>query len=260
MTVTLTNPQELPILGKITLLGRTGMSRSFMRGARDAVPVALGYFAISFTLGLVARRAGLTAFEAAFASLITNTSAGQFAGFAAIAAGSPLMETALTQVVVNLRYVLMSSGLTQRVERDATLPRRLVIAFDVTDELFALGVSKVGPLEPAYYYGMMAATIPCWALGTFLGALSGALLPPLILAAASVALYAMFIAVIAPPAKKDLKVLMLCLIAMALSALLRFLPPTAHFSGGLRVMLVALPVSGVAAFLFPKGKEEARDA
>ncbi len=236
------------------------MPRSFMRGARDAVPVALGYFAVSFTLGLVARRAGLTALEAAFASLITNTSAGQFAGFAAIAAGSSLLETALAQIVVNLRYVLMSSGLTQKVKREATLPRRLLIAFDVTDELFALGVSRDGALEPAYYYGMMAATIPCWALGTYLGALFGALLPPLVLAAASVALYAMFLAAIAPPAKKDTRLLILCLIAMALSLLLRFLPFSAQLSSGLRVMLVALSVSFVAAILFPKGEEEARDA
>ena len=236
------------------------MSRQFKKGARDAVPVAMGYLAVSFTLGLVARRAGLSAGEAAFASLITNTSAGQFAGFTAIAAGSSLLETALTQAVVNLRYVLMSSGLTQKVRREASLPERLLIAFDVTDELFALGVSGEGPLEPAYYYGMMAATIPCWALGTWLGALGGALLPPLVLAAASVALYAMFIAVIAPPARKDNRVLTLCVIAMALSALLRFLPFFAGLSGGLRVMLAALSVSGIAAFLFPKGEEETRDA
>lgn len=236
------------------------MSRSFIRGARDAVPVALGYFAVSFTLGLVARRAGLTPFEAAFASLITNTSAGQFAGFSAIAAGSSLLETALAQIVVNLRYVLMSAGLTQKVKREAALPRRLLIAFDVTDELFALGVSQDGALEPAYYYGMMAATIPCWALGTFLGALFGALLPPLMLAAASVALYAMFLAAIAPPAKKDLRLLILCLIAMGLSLLLRLLPFSTQLSSGMRVMLVALSVSGVAAVLFPKGEEEAQDA
>lgn len=227
----------------------------FQQGMKDGLPVALGYLAVSFTLGIAARRAGLTGLQAAFASLITNTSAGQFAGFTAMVASVSLLETAAAQLVVNLRYVLMSIGLTQKVRRDASLLQRLLIAFDVTDELFALGISREGALEPRYYYGMMMVTIPNWALGTFLGTVFGALLPAILLKAVGVALYAMFIAVVVPPAKKSRPVLLVCLFAMGLSLLLHYLPFTKDLSSGLRVAIAALLVSGAAAFAFSPQKE-----
>lgn len=232
------------------------MKTEFQQGMKDGLPVALGYLAVSFTLGIAARRAGLTGLQAAFASLITNTSAGQFAGFTAMAAGVSLLETAVAQVVVNLRYVLMSVGLTQKVRRDASLLQRLLIAFDVTDELFALGISREGALDPRYYYGMMAVTIPNWALGTFLGTVFGALLPDILLKAVGVALYAMFIAVVVPPAKISRPVLLVCLSAMGLSLLLHYLPFTKDLSSGLRVAIAALLVAGAAAFVFPLQKED----
>ncbi len=233
-----------------------GNKLAFARGVQDAWPVALGYLAVSFTLGLAARRAGVPSLLAAFASLITNTSAGQFAGFTAMAAGASLIETAIAQVVVNLRYVLMSVGLTRKLTRESTLKERLLIAFDVTDELFALGIAQEGALLPAYYFGMMAITIPNWALGTFLGAAFGALLPNLLLKAVGVALYAMFIAVVIPPARQNRKILLVCLLAMGMSALLYVLPLTKGLSSGLRVALVALTVSLAAAFLLPTKEEE----
>lgn len=228
------------------------MKKEWISGMRDAVPVALGYLTVSFTLGLAARRAGLPAWQGAFLSLITNTSAGQFAGFSAIASGASLLSTAFTQVVVNLRYVLMSSGLTQKVERGVGLGQRLLIAFDVTDELFALAVSRTGPLPPAYYFGMMAATIPCWALGTWLGAALGALMPEVLLNAAGVMLYAMFIAVVVPPCRKSRPVLLISLCAMVLSLIMRFLPLTQGISPGLRVSLIGIVLSAAAAKLFPE--------
>lgn len=232
------------------------MRGEFKEGFVDAIPVGVGYLAVSFTLGLAARKAGLWPAAAAFASLITNTSAGQFAGFLAMAASAPLLETALAQVVVNLRYVLMSSGLTQKVDREAGLLARLLIAFDVTDELFALGIRRQGTLKPPYYYGMMLASIPCWAAGTFLGAWLGALLPEPLLKAAGVALYAMFIAVVMPPARQSRAVLIVCLAAMAGSWLLAVLPLSQALSPGLRVTLVALVLSALAATVFPSGLED----
>ena len=227
------------------------MHSLFRQGLQDAVPVAFGYLVVSFTLGLAARQAGLAPWQAGLASLITNTSAGQFAGFAAMAAGTSLLATAFAQVVVNLRYVLLSAGLTQKLQREAGLRQRLLIAFAVTDELFALGVSREDRLEPQYYYGMMAAVIPCWALGTFLGTALGSLLPAVLLKAAGVALYAMFIAVVVPPSRTNRRFALICLVAAALSALLKALPFTSALPGGLRVALVGLAVSGLAALLLP---------
>ena len=226
-----------------------GRRQVFLQGARDALPVSLGYLSVSFTLGLAARQAGMTVFQATVMSLITVTSAGQFAGIASFASLSPLLLTAFTQAFVNLRYVLMSLSLTQRFREEEPMGRKLTVAFAVTDELFALAVARKKPLEPHYYFGMMAGTIPCWALGTLLGAVLGDLMPQPLINAVSVALYAMFIAAVVPPARHSGKLLKLVTLAMLLSGLVKALPFTGSLAPGLRVMLVALPLS----FLFARG-------
>ncbi|MDD4080345.1 MAG: AzlC family ABC transporter permease [Eubacteriales bacterium] len=228
-----------------------GRRRSFFQGARDALPVSLGYLSVSFTLGLAARQAGMSALQATVMSLITNTSAGQFAGIASFGAGSPLIFTALTQAFVNLRYILMSLSLTQRFAQSGHLAQKLLAAFDVTDELFALAMKRDRPLDPFYYYGMMAATIPCWALGTLLGATLGNLLPQPVIYAVNVALYAMFIAVVVPPARTDTKILKLVALSMGLSGLIRALPVLGGIAPGFRVILIALPLSFFFARRYP---------
>ncbi len=236
-----------------------GRRQVFLRGARDAVPVALGYLSVSFTLGLAARQAGMSILQATVMSLITVTSAGQFAGIAAIGAGSALLITALAQGFINLRYVLMSLSLTQRIDPHEPLGRRLLMAFAVTDELFALALAREKPLEPIYYYGMMAASIPGWTLGTLLGAVLGELLPPPVVSAVSVALYAMFIAVVVPPCRHSKKLLKLVSMSMLASGLLRALPWTGGMAPGLRVILIALPLSYIFARGFPLPEEGHHD-
>ncbi|MDD4134812.1 MAG: AzlC family ABC transporter permease [Eubacteriales bacterium] len=232
-----------------------GRWHSFILGARDALPVSLGYLSVSFTLGLAARQAGMSTLQASVMSLITNTSAGQFAGIASFGAQSPLMLTALAQAFVNLRYVLMSLSLTQRFVPGEPLGLKLLAAFDVTDELFALAMKREAPLDPFYYYGMMAATIPCWALGTLLGASLGNLLPQPVIYAVNVALYAMFIAVVAPPARQNGRILKLAALSMGLSGLMRALPVVGGIAPGLRVILIALPLSFLFARRYPLSEE-----
>lgn len=236
-----------------------GRRQVFLRGARDALPVALGYLSVSFTLGLAARQAGMSVVQAAVMSLITVTSAGQFAGIASFAAGSGLLVTVLTQGFVNLRYVLMSLSLTQRLDGQVPLGRRLLMAFAVTDELFALGIAQKKPLDPDYYFGMMASSLPGWTLGTLLGAVLGGLMPPPLLHAVSVALYAMFIAAVVPPARHSGKLLKLVALSMLLSGLMRALPWTGGIAPGLRVILIALPLSYLFARGFPLRGEGSHD-
>jgi predicted branched-subunit amino acid permease len=239
--------------------GMAGRRRVFFQGIRDALPVALGYLSVSFTLGLAGRQAGMTALQMTVMSLITVTSAGQFAGIASFASLSSLPLTAFTQGFVNLRYVLMSLSLTQRFREDEPMGRKLLVAFAVTDELFALAVAQKKPLDPFYYYGMMAISIPGWALGTLLGAVLGSLMPQLLINAVSVALYAMFIAAIVPPARHSGILLKLVSLSMLLSGLVRTLPLTRNMAPGLRVIVIALPLSFLFARGFPLPEEDSHE-
>lgn len=228
----------------------------FRKGARDGIPIALGYFAVSFTLGIAAKNAGLTAFQAMLASLLNNASAGEFAGFTLIAAGASYAELAVMELVANARYLLMSCALSQKLSPETGLSHRMLIGFDVTDEIFALSVTVPGQLCPWYTYGMIAVAAPCWAAGTFLGVLMGNLLPASLVSALSVGLYGMFIAVIVPPGRKNRVLAGLVALSMFCSWGVTKLSFLHSLSSGTRTILLTVLLAGLAAVLFPVDDKE----
>ena len=168
---------------------------SFRKGLRDGIPIALGYFAVSFTFGMMAVADGLSIWQAVLISLTNVTSAGQFAGLEIMVMNGSYWEMALTQLVINLRYCLMSFSLAQKFRRDEARGHRYVAAFGVTDEIFGISASQPGKVSAFYNYGAMCVAIPGWVLGTLAGAISGNLLPDFMMSALSVAIYGMFLAI-----------------------------------------------------------------
>lgn len=235
----------------------------FFRGVRNGIPIALGYFAVSFALGIKATGAGLSALEAGLMSLLNVTSAGEAAGIALLGAGASHLELAFTQLVINIRYLLMSCALTQRLGSDTGVLHRMLMGYGVTDEIFGISVSVDGKLSPYYNYGAMAVAIPGWTLGTVLGSVMGALLPWRVVVALSVALYAMFLAIILPPARKSKIIAGLVAVSMLASALLTHICQRLNltwFTEGFRIIALTVVISLVAAILFPiTDKEAAKD-
>lgn len=223
----------------------------FLRGMRDGVPICLGYFAVALAVGITARNAGLTAFQAALASFLNNASAGQYAGFTVIADHGTYIEMALMILVANARYLLMSCALTQKLKPNTGLVPRLIIGFDVTDEIFGVSISQPGYLDPWYTYGVMLVAIPGWCSGTALGVIMGNILPGSVVSALSVALYGMFLAVIIPPARKNRVVAVLVLISMLLSLAANYLPLLSGLSAGTKIIVLTVVISAFAALLFP---------
>ena len=88
--------------------------RVFCDGMRDGFPIALGYFAVAFSLGIAARHAGFTPMQGFWASLLNNASAGEYAAFTLIAAKATYWEVAVITLIANARYLLMSCALAQR--------------------------------------------------------------------------------------------------------------------------------------------------
>lgn len=104
----------------------------------------------------------------------------------------------------------------------------------------------------------MAVAIPGWVLGTLGGAILGNLLPAFIVSALSVAIYAMFIAIIIPPAKHSRPILLAIIGAMALSCCFRYIPVLAKVSSGFAIIITTVTVASAAAILAPV-KEESTD-
>ena len=197
----------------------------YRRGLRDGVPIGLGYLAVSFTLGIAAKVSGMGAGDATLMSLLNNTSAGEFAALGIIAAGAPYLEMAFTQLVINLRYLLMSCALSQKIAPETPIWQRLMMGYTVTDEIFAISAAVPGRLDPFYCLGAISVAAPGWALGTCLGVLLGNALPGRIVSALSVALYGMF------------------------------LPVLSGLSSGTRIIILTVLIAGAAAILFPIPEE-----
>ena len=230
-------------------------SSVFKSGMKDGIPIGLGYLAVSFSLGIMAKKAGLSPFQGLLASFLCNASAGEYAGFSIIAAGATYLEMVLAIFIANARYLLMSCAMSQRFSANTSIFHRLTMAFDITDEVFAISIARPGFLNPYYTYGAMTTTMPLWAIGTALGVIAGNMLPIRLVSAFSVALYGMFLAVIIPPARKDKIIAGIIVICFALCFISCYIPFIKEMSDGSKTIILTVLISTIAAILFPRKEE-----
>ena len=230
-------------------------NKDFLAGMKAGMPVCVGYFSVSFGFGAMAIAQGLSAWHAVLISATNLTSAGQFAGLTVIAAGAAIIEMILTQLVINSRYALMSLALGQRLGPSVGTGKRLIAAFFNTDEVFALGMTRVGKLSTSFFVGAGTVAAIGWIAGTAMGALAGSVLPLGIRAALGVMLYGMFIAIVVPQARQE-KPLLLCMaLALVLSCLFNWVPVLSGVSAGLAIVICTVAAASVCALVCPIKEE-----
>lgn len=229
----------------------------FLRGLQNGLPICLGYISVGFTFGMMCTENGLPFWVAVLISATNLTSAGQFAGTALIIGGGNLVEIAITTFVINIRYLLMSLSLSQRIDPALSIPKRLVMSFGVTDEIFGVSMQSRGRISAAYFVGLMTAPFWGWTLGTLVGATAVSLLPVMVRSALGIAIYGMFLAVIIPPARTERALAWVIVIAAAISAIFYYLPVLNQLSSGWVIIICAVLASSFAAVKWPvKDTEE----
>ncbi|MBR3398036.1 MAG: AzlC family ABC transporter permease [Lachnospiraceae bacterium] len=233
--------------------------REYIHGLRDGFPIGLGYLAVSFSLGITAKYAGFSVTQGFWLSLLNVASAGEYAGIAQVSAGATLLETALVILVTNARYLLMSASLSQHVAADMKAYHRFFISFGVTDELFGIGIAHPGYLCPAYMYGAFTTSIPLWAIGTPLGIIAGNLLPELLVRTLSVAIFGMFLAIIIPPARRDLAIRVCVIVSFFASYFWNMAPFLKDLSAGTKTIILTVVIAAVASVVRPVEDEEAAE-
>ena len=223
----------------------------FVRGFKKGIPIFLGYLPVSFTFGLVAVKMGFSPAQATFIALTNIASAGQFAGIRLIEGGAPYIELIITTFVVNLRYMLMSLSLSQKVASDIPFYKRAIMAFCITDEIFALAALEKGDVSFPFFGGLMTPPLVGWTLGTFLGTIASSLLPPMLQGCFGIALYCMFIAIIIPPARKGRKVAIAVIVSAIFSCLFKYVPALSFISksggGGWAIIVSAILGAAICA-------------
>ncbi len=231
-------------------------SKNFWSGFAAGIPIGLGYFAVAFALGIVAKNAGLNPVQGFIASFFNVASAGEKALFDTIAKMDTYLILAGLTVVINARYLLMSCSLSQKFDSKTGFLHRLLIGFAVTDELFGLAISRPGKIKPAFNYGAIIISVFLWSSGTALGVMAGEGLPQNIVSALSVALYGMFIAIIIPPARTDWVIRIAVLISFAASWGFSVTPYLKDISGGTKTIILTIIIASACAIIKPVEDEE----
>lgn len=239
------------------------MELTFRKGVRDGLPICLGYVSVSFAFGMMAVEGGLPAWVGLLISMTNLTSAGQFAGLELILSGGLYIEVAVTTFVINVRYLLMSLSLSQKVDPAMSQLERFLLSFGITDEIFAVAVQQKEPVNSRYLTGLISMPYVGWALGTLLGATAAGILPAPVRSALGIAIYGMFLAIIIPPAVKAKPVAVVVIVAVVLSCLFKWVPGLSAVSSGWAILLCAIPAAAFAALRWPvveEGEEEAKEA
>ncbi len=231
-------------------------NNNFKTGVRDGLPICFGYLSVSFAFGIFATGAGLSVWEVILISMMNVTSAGQLAAVPIIVGMGSFVELAMTQLVINLRYSLMSVSLSQRLGESVRLRDRFLISFVNTDEVFAVSMGKGQPLGRKYLFGLILTPYIGWSLGTLLGAAAGNILPEIVISALGIAIYAMFIAIVTPEIKKSIKTALLVIVAVILSCLFKYTPVLNKIPSGFVIIICAVAVSALFAALAPIKDEE----
>ena len=233
---------------------------SFQKGIVHGIPICLGYLSVSFAFGIFAVESGLSIAEALLISMSCVTSAGQLAAVPIIAGGGGLAELAVSQLVINMRYALMSVSLSQKLDNEVTTPNRFAIAFVNTDEVFAVASSRKGTVSKWYMYGLMLTPWLGWSSGTLMGAVAGNILPAIVTSSLGVAIYGMFIAIVVPEAKKSHPTALCVAVAVILSCVFYYVPILSTIPSGFTIIGCAVTASAVMAALAPIELEVEEDA
>lgn len=230
--------------------------QEFLAGVHDGIPICLGYFSVSLAFGLTAVLSGLPVWAAIVISLTNLTSAGQFAGANLLIGNGSMIELAVSMLIINARYFLMSLSISQKVEEKMTMKQRLGISYGITDEIFAVSMQRKGDLSAVYMAGLILTPVVGWTGGTIVGAVATSLMPEALASALGIALYGMFIAIIIPPARENRNVMIAVILAILASVAFANLPVLKNLSSGWAIILITVAVSAAAAWLFPVEQEE----
>lgn len=231
------------------------MQNSFRQGIRDGLPIGLGYFSVSFAFGMMAVTNGLPIWAGVLISLTCLTSAGQFAGLGVIVAGGSFLELALSQLIINLRYFLMSLSLTQKVDERMNYRQRAIVSYAITDEIFALSSSRYPTVGFWYMLGLMLLPIGGWTFGTFCGGVASSLLPQAVRDALGIMIYGMFLAIILPPCRRSREILAVVLFAALLSCLFAVLEPVFSIGSGFVIIVCTVVAAAFGAWRYPLQEE-----
>lgn len=231
-------------------LGASGM---FRKGLATGFPIMLGYLPVAITYGVLAKQTGMSLLELTMMSVFVYAGASQFMAINMVAVSAGVMEIIIATFVLNFRHFVMSLSFMnslRNVERKWKLP----LSLGLTDEAFA--VSAFHPKEANqkhgafFYLGIILIAYLSWVFGSLLGGILGDIIPANLSQSMGIALYAMFIGLLIPSVKKNLKVGLIALVAM----LINFICVELGMSSGWAIVIGTI-LGGMSGIILLKEEE-----
>lgn len=230
------------------------MKKEFLRGLKAGFPIGLGYLSVSITFGIMAISAGLHWWQALLISMLTLTSAGQVASLSVIVNPGRYLELLISQSTINVRYCFMSIALSQKTDSKFKGIYKWLLGFFITDEIFAVAMTQK-KVSRSFFLGLGVLPYVGWALGTFVGAILGGILPESVMIALGLAIYGMFIAIIVPPMKEDKTIIVAVILSILFSCSFYYIPYLNQVPTGITISICAVVAALICAFLFPLKEE-----
>ncbi|TWI57198.1 AzlC family ABC transporter permease [Halalkalibacter nanhaiisediminis] len=198
---------------------------SIIQGMIAGSSIAIGYLPAALTFGLLAKSTGLTLLETVAMSVFVFAGAAQYMALNLIALGTGAFEIIFTTFIVNIRHLLMSASVGERVEDDHLFIKALY-SFGITDEVFAVTTTREGTVKTGFVVGVAVMAYVSWVVNSGLGYVVGAILPVTLQESMGIALYAMFIALLIPSLKKQRKIVFLAVSAAIFNSLFSLMLPS----------------------------------
>ena len=227
----------------------------YNEGLKAGIPVVFGYVPVGFAFGVTAAAGGIPPWIVVLISLTNFTSAGQLMGATLIVAGASIFEIAVTTLIINIRYIIMSMSFSQRIRPDMPVARKMISAMAITDEIFTIASLKKGEVTFKYTFGLVTGPYIAWSFGTFLGAYVTDLLPMALQTSMGIALYAMFMALIIPASRESKAVMLVAGSAVLLACVFRIIPFFSELSAGYVIIICTVAAAALGARFFPVRQE-----
>ena len=128
---------------------------------------------------------------------------------------------------------------------------KLLIGFGITDEIYAVSITDSHKITAKYMFGLILLPFIGWVSGTVVGAFGSQFFNPDLLSAMGIALYAMFIAIIIPDARKSKPIFLVILIAAAISTIFYYVPGIKEIGLGFKIIIATVIASIIGAIFFP---------
>ena len=233
---------------------------TFRTGFRDGIPISLGYFAVAIAFGVATVGYGFPLWSPIVISLTNYTGSGQALGVQLLAvASTTLAELVVAMLIINIRYALMSVTVAQMLSPEVKFWQRFVLAFGMTDENFAVAVSRGREITFKYMLGVEVTAFAGWVGGTVVGALVGNFLPEVVMTAFRIALPAMFIAIVLPPCRVSKAAAFVVALSVAMSCAFFYIPGLSELSKGWVYVICGIVSAVVGALLFPLNDDDNKD-